>query len=68
MICRRVGEKGERVTRIEPRALVDPPVGEYAWRRFMATWEASVGDHLLRARATDEGRRPMLSADRVWWI
>ncbi len=32
--------------------LVSPPI-EYAWRRFEFDWEASMGSHVIRTRATD---------------
>ena len=34
-------------------AVLDPPLGPYAWRRWSATWDATPGDHLLSCRATD---------------
>jgi DMSO/TMAO reductase YedYZ molybdopterin-dependent catalytic subunit len=34
-------------------ALLDPPQGEYAWRRWRYTWDATPGEHLLECRATD---------------
>jgi sulfane dehydrogenase subunit SoxC len=34
-------------------AVLDPSVGEHAWRRFSADWEASVGEHELCCRARD---------------
>jgi DMSO/TMAO reductase YedYZ molybdopterin-dependent catalytic subunit len=35
-----------------PARLIDPPA-EYEWRRWTFSWKASVGEHLIRARATD---------------
>ena len=34
-------------------AVVDPPAGPHAWRRWRASWQAGVGRHELRCRATD---------------
>ena len=34
-------------------AVLDPPAGPHAWRRWRASWQASVGRHELRCRATD---------------
>jgi DMSO/TMAO reductase YedYZ molybdopterin-dependent catalytic subunit len=34
-------------------ARLDPPLGEYSWRGWSATWDASPGDHELSCRATD---------------
>ena len=33
---------------------LQPPAGPHAWRAFGLDWEARPGDHLLRARATDD--------------
>ena len=35
-------------------AILDAPVGAYAWRRWNARWSAQRGAHELRCRATDE--------------
>lgn len=35
-------------------ARLDQPLGEYAWRGWRVEWEATVGDHELTCRATDE--------------
>ena len=34
-------------------AVLDPPSGAHAWRRWRASWQASPGRHELRCRATD---------------
>ncbi|MBP1705871.1 MAG: putative sulfite oxidase [Chloroflexi bacterium] len=36
-------------------ATLDRPVGQFAWRRWACTWEATVGAHELSCRATDAG-------------
>jgi sulfane dehydrogenase subunit SoxC len=38
-------------------AAVEPAPGAHAWHRFTTTWEAGVGEHLLRSRAHDETGR-----------
>ena len=46
-------------------ALLDPPAGPHAWRRWTARWHASQGTHELRCRATDQSgaTQPL---DAVW--
>jgi sulfane dehydrogenase subunit SoxC len=34
-------------------AVLDPPLGEHAWRGWRFDWEATVGEHVLCSRATD---------------
>jgi sulfane dehydrogenase subunit SoxC len=34
-------------------AVLEPPAGPYAWRRWRARWQAARGAHELRCRATD---------------
>jgi DMSO/TMAO reductase YedYZ molybdopterin-dependent catalytic subunit len=34
-------------------AVLDPPLGRYAWRGWRTTWEATPGEHVLACRATD---------------
>jgi DMSO/TMAO reductase YedYZ molybdopterin-dependent catalytic subunit len=34
-------------------AVLDDPVGPFAWRRWSCMWQAEPGDHLLSCRATD---------------
>lgn len=34
-------------------AVLEAPAGSHAWRRWTARWQASVGTHELRCRATD---------------
>jgi DMSO/TMAO reductase YedYZ molybdopterin-dependent catalytic subunit len=34
-------------------AQLDPPLGEFAWRGWSATWTATSGEHELSCRATD---------------
>jgi sulfane dehydrogenase subunit SoxC len=34
-------------------AVLDPPVGPYAWRQWRFDWDAAEGDYLLGSRATD---------------
>jgi DMSO/TMAO reductase YedYZ molybdopterin-dependent catalytic subunit len=110
------GDEGEPVTRIEPRALLEPPgfpdfmtrtrvlpagptmlrgrawsgwapvtgvevstddgaswiaavlgpeQGRWAWRAFSAPWEATPGEHRLRARASDASGR-VQPVDPAW--
>jgi DMSO/TMAO reductase YedYZ molybdopterin-dependent catalytic subunit len=35
-------------------AVLDPPVGSHAWRRWRFEWVADEGTHVIRSRATDE--------------
>ena len=34
-------------------AVLDPPLGPFAWRRWTSTWEATAGEYVLTCRATD---------------
>jgi len=34
-------------------AILDQPVGKYAWRRWSVTWRAKPGEHVLSCRAID---------------
>jgi sulfane dehydrogenase subunit SoxC len=34
-------------------AVLDPPLGPYAWRGWKFEWEATEGEHVLTSRATD---------------
>jgi DMSO/TMAO reductase YedYZ molybdopterin-dependent catalytic subunit len=34
-------------------AVLEPPVGEYAWRGWRYDWHAAAGEHILSCRATD---------------
>jgi sulfane dehydrogenase subunit SoxC len=34
-------------------AVLDPPLGEHAWRGWRFDWEATVGEHVIASRATD---------------
>jgi DMSO/TMAO reductase YedYZ molybdopterin-dependent catalytic subunit len=34
-------------------AMLDPPLGPFAWRGWHATWDATPGEHVLACRATD---------------
>jgi DMSO/TMAO reductase YedYZ molybdopterin-dependent catalytic subunit len=63
-----------RVTRVEVstddgatwrEADLEPSAGPHAWRAFGLDWDAGPGDHLLRARATDDsgGVQPV---DPAW--
>lgn len=35
------------------QACLDPSVGDFAWRRWSRSWEATAGEHELSCRATD---------------
>jgi sulfane dehydrogenase subunit SoxC len=35
-------------------AQLDPPAGDFAWRRFTLTWDATPGTYVLGCRAADE--------------
>ena len=34
-------------------AILDQPIGEFAWRRWSVTWRANPGEHVLSCRAID---------------
>ena len=38
-------------------ARLEPPLGEFAWRRWTFEWDAGPGDHELACRGTDAGGR-----------
>jgi hypothetical protein len=36
-------------------AVLEPPVGEFAWRGWRYRWRAAPGEHVVACRATDAG-------------
>ena len=46
-------------------AVMDKPVGEFAWRGWSFDWEASPGDHELTCRATDRAGN-IQPAEQPW--
>jgi DMSO/TMAO reductase YedYZ molybdopterin-dependent catalytic subunit len=46
-------------------AVLEPPVGEYAWRGWSCDWQAAVGEHELSCRATD-GAGNSQPLDQPW--
>jgi len=46
-------------------AELDDPIGEYAWRGWHYTWEATAGHHILYSRATDSKGNAQ-PVDPVW--
>ena len=46
-------------------AVLDDPIGQFAWRGWRFEWDAAVGNHILSVRATDsEGN--VQPTDQVW--